>query len=336
MSVRTALPDLQQPAAALRTAVTIAGLAPSVQNTQPWRWRIRPGSLDLLADRRRQLTVTDPDRRLLTVSCGAALHHAEVVLAAQGHGSLLLPVPDPRRPDHLARLCLAGPARVSAATMRLYQAIGLRSTDRRPGGRAPVDDTALLLVTLAVQAHGCFLWPLRRDQVVGLAAAVGHAQQAQAADAAWRAETARWAGGARREGAGVPDASIPERRPCTAVAGRDFGRAGTLPVGDGTDGAATYAILYGALDEPVDWLNAGRALSHAWLTATDVGVSVLPVSAPVEVPADRETVRGLLPGAGYPYLVLRLTQARERGGPAPTPRLPLAKILAPDGTAQRL
>jgi hypothetical protein len=82
----------------------------------------------------------------------------------------------------------------------------------------------------------------------------------------------------------MPDANIPDRHPHTTVPGRDFGRAGTLRVGDGHDRSATYAILYAEVDEPVDWLNAGRALSAAWLTATDAGVSVLPVSSAVEVP----------------------------------------------------
>ena len=35
--------------------------APSVLNTQPWHWRVHPERLELFADRRRQLTVTDPD-----------------------------------------------------------------------------------------------------------------------------------------------------------------------------------------------------------------------------------------------------------------------------------
>jgi nitroreductase len=328
MSSITVLPDLQQPATALTAAVTIAGLAPSIHNTQPWHWRMRTVGVDLWAERRRQLATSDPDGRLLTLSCGAALHHAQVALAAQGYQSIVLPFPDPAKPDHLARLCLAGPVPVTAAVMRLYHAIGLRSTDRRPGRPEPVDDNALLSVVLAVQSEGCFLHPLRPDQVVDLAAAVGQAQEDQAADPRWRAEIGRWAGGTRSGGAGVPDANIPDRRPSTTVAQRDFGHPGTLPVGDGHDRAATYAILYGEVDEPVDWLNAGRALSHAWLAATDVGISVMPVSAAVEVPAARLSLHGMLPCPGYPYLVLRLSEADVHRAPLPTPRLSTRQVVS--------
>jgi hypothetical protein len=321
MATITIQPDLQQPATALSAAVTIAGLAPSVHNTQPWRWRIRPGALELWADRSRQLTASDPDGRLLTLSCAAALHHAQVALAAQGFGTTVVPYPDPSHPDHLAHLSVDGPVPVTAAIMRLYHAIGLRSTDRRPVAPLPIDENALLGIILAVQAQGCYLQPLRPDQVIELASTVAYAQDTEAADPAWRVEMTRWAGGTRPDGSGVPDANIPARQPRTTVPERDFGRTGTLPVDDGHDRHAVYAILYGEMDEPVDWLGAGRALSAAWLTATDHGVSVMPLSAPIEVPATRQTLRAQLAGLGYPYLVLRLGMTAERRGPAPTPRL---------------
>jgi hypothetical protein len=290
---------------------------------------MRTTGADLWAERRRQLAATDPQGRLLTLSCGAALHHAQTALAAQGYRCVVLPFPDTEHPDHLARLSLAGPVPVTAAAMRLYHAIGLRSTDRRPGRTEPVDDSALLSIILAIQTEGCFLHPLRPDQVAELAAAVDQAQDTQAADPAWRAEIARWAGGTRPGGAGVPEASIPDRRPPAAVAQRDFGHPGTLPVGDGHDDCATYAILYGVADEPADWLGAGRALSHAWLTATDAGITVTPMSGAVEVRAARHALRRLLPCFGYPYLVLRLSEADERRMPAPTPRLATRQVISP-------
>jgi len=47
----------------LTRAATAAGYAPSILNTQPWRWRLEPGRLHLFAERSRQLTVTDPQGR---------------------------------------------------------------------------------------------------------------------------------------------------------------------------------------------------------------------------------------------------------------------------------
>ncbi|MEU4749761.1 nitroreductase, partial [Micromonospora tulbaghiae] len=56
--------------------------APSVFNTQPWRWRVTTDALELRADPDRQLAHTDPDGRLLMLSCGAAQPPAPVSPAA--------------------------------------------------------------------------------------------------------------------------------------------------------------------------------------------------------------------------------------------------------------
>jgi hypothetical protein len=64
-------------------------------------------------------------------------------------------------------------------------------------------------------------------------------------------------------------AVLPARPQRTTVPGRDFGTAGTLPIGPGHDRAA-YAVSYGDDDEPESSLRAGEALSAAWLTATEL------------------------------------------------------------------
>ena len=49
----------------LTRAAEVAGKAPSILNTQPWRWVVRDGVARLYADRSRQLRALDPDGRLL-------------------------------------------------------------------------------------------------------------------------------------------------------------------------------------------------------------------------------------------------------------------------------
>ena len=88
-------------------------------------------------------------------------------------------------------------------------------------------------------------------------------------------------------------------------------------------------MLYGDDDEPDSWLRAGEALSAAWLTATELGVSVVPLSGAIEVTATREALRGVLAGLGHPYLVLRLGIADpDHAGPPPArPRIPAAQVV---------
>jgi nitroreductase len=116
---------------ALTGAAAAAGYAPSILNTQPWRWRLEPGRLELFAERARQLTVTDPQGRLLTISCGAALHHARTALAAAGWSAHVARLPDAGQPDLLATLTVTGPT--AAAEL---------ATRSRPGNPRPAQRPA--------------------------------------------------------------------------------------------------------------------------------------------------------------------------------------------------
>jgi hypothetical protein len=179
-----------------------------------------------------------------------------------------------------------------------------------------------------VESAGAGLHLLHPDQVYDLAGAADQAQRAESEDIAWQAEIGYWTGGARPLGSGIPDAAIPDRATRTTVPSRDFGHDGDLPVSAAHENAATFAILYGPDDDAVDWLRAGEALSAAWLTATELGLSVLPLSATIEVAVTRERMRGLLSGIGRPYLVLRFTAGDPAGVAAPhTPRLPAAQVI---------
>jgi nitroreductase len=321
-------PAVQTMTGALANAAALAGYAPSIHNTQPWRWQVGEDALDLYLVHSRQLAITDPDRRLAILSCGAALHHARTALAAEGHHVEVTRLPDPEQPGWLARIRLTDRSEVTAAAVRLVQTVRVRHTDRRPLTGTPLAPADLDAIVTAVGAEGIRLHILRRDQVLDLAAAVSYAQRTETADEAWQAELDYWTGGTRPTGTGVPDSAIPEQAPQTTVPGRDFGRRGTLPVSAEHDTGATFAILYGEQDSPVDWLRAGEALSAAWLTATERGIAVLPLSATVEVPATRLTLRRLLSGLGEPYLVLRLGHADpDHAGPPHTPRLPAEQTI---------
>ena len=88
-----------------RELIRMACYAPSVHNTQPWAWRlVSADTIELHADRSRQLTETDPEGRDLVLSCGAALHH--LVVAAEGFGLVAETrlLPDGGDADFLARV----------------------------------------------------------------------------------------------------------------------------------------------------------------------------------------------------------------------------------------
>jgi nitroreductase len=58
-----------------RRLVEAAGAAPSIHNTQPWRFRVAGDALlEIHGDPERMLWVADAHGRALHLSCGAALH----------------------------------------------------------------------------------------------------------------------------------------------------------------------------------------------------------------------------------------------------------------------
>ncbi|OKI61894.1 Acg family FMN-binding oxidoreductase [Micromonospora sp. CB01531] len=312
---------------ALTEAAATSGRAPSVHNTQPWRWKVLPDALELRMVREARLTATDPEGRLVTLSCGAALHHARVALAAEGWTALVERLPDPAQPELLARLTGFRHTGADPDAMRLVQCMHVRHTDRRPVREEPLPGPALDEIVRAALAEGVRLEVLDSDQVMELAAAAGQAATVTAEDPETREELEYWTSRAGT-GTGLPPEVLPEQAPQTTVPARDFGRPGTLPIGPGHDRAAVYGILWNTEDEPDNWLRAGEGLSAAWLTATRLGASMVPLSGVVEVEGTRQTVRRLLAGLGFPYLALRLGLADPaHAGPPHTPRLPTEEIV---------
>src|SRR5437764_14995268 len=71
--------------ALLHRAAMRAMRAPSIHNTQPWRFVLTQDALEIHADRTRRLKVLDPRGRQLRISLGCALFHARVAIAPAGH-----------------------------------------------------------------------------------------------------------------------------------------------------------------------------------------------------------------------------------------------------------
>ena len=320
---------------ALLDAVSLAVWAPSIHNTQPWRWRLADGWLDLFLERSRLLAVADPAAHLAVLSCGAALHHARISLAAAGWRAVVTRLDEGSGPDHLARLRLDRRADAVAAAQRLVDVVPDRHTDRLTTPGPPLDGHRLRSVATAVEQEGARLQILRPNQVYELARAADQAHDIEAHDA-WQAELAHLMGPDRPAGIGIPDEAVSHGAGWAAHhgagwaahPGRHFCRDGATLITECHHHAATFAILHGVGDSRSERLRAGEALSAGWLTATEHEVAVLPLSAMIEIGTTREALRGMLTGHDHPYLVLRFSALDPDAGPQQlTPRLNVREIL---------
>ncbi|GAA1762580.1 Acg family FMN-binding oxidoreductase [Luedemannella helvata] len=310
-------PYAAEVAVLLRGAVAAALRAPSVLNTQPWRWRLSGSTLELYRDPSRQLHVLDPDGRLAVLSCGAALHHARVSLAAARRRALAERFPDPAAMDLLARLTVAPGTYTDQREIAMAHAIQQRRTDRRLIAHARyLGEEQLAPLSAAATGEGVTLHRVTPGQRHLAAVAADRAQRIQDANGAYAREIANWTRH-RSAGSGVDAASMvaPVQRP---VPLRDLSGGGEtgLHSGFGDDDYAEYLILATRDDTALDWLRAGEAASAVWLTATVGGLAMSAISEVIEVPEARVVLSGLLDQPHFPQLVLR---TGLQGHPSPAP-----------------
>ncbi|WP_345733937.1 Acg family FMN-binding oxidoreductase, partial [Cryptosporangium minutisporangium] len=281
--------------AVLDEAAAAALRAPSVLNTQPWRWIVHERSLDLRADPTRRLTALDPEGRMLTVSCGAALDHALIALRVEGYPARVELLPDPHDPELLATIHPAAYRPAAAEDYWRYQTTLRRHTDRRPFGPDPVTEDQIAGLARAAFAHGVHLHVVETHQVPVLAAVAAAAARTELADPAERAELNRWAHREPGAATGLPvDVTVPGTpRP---VPLRPYAEdvEGRLEAGPGDDSGARYLILWGHQDGRRAWLRAGQALSAVLLTAAELGLGTSPMTDLVEVASTRLVLRRLL------------------------------------------
>ena len=320
----------------LAAAVTHAVLAPSVHNTQPWRWRIRTDAVELHADPCRHLDATDPDRRDLVISCGAALHHLRVALAAAGHAVDTDRLPDPEDRHHLATVRVR-PGRPDPAAAALFGAIERRRTDRRRMSHTPVDDGDVRAVLHAARDTGALLVPVTTAAMKDLlVAALDDAARRQAFVPGYAAELRMWSSRYAAARDGIPASSIATTP--VGLAGRTPLRPfphGTLHQPADPDGpripddAASLFVVATDHDGVLDRLRAGEATSAVLLTATRLGLATTPLSQGIEVRATRELIRHeVLHIPEHPQILLRIGRPAAHAAEIPrSPRRDLWSVL---------
>lgn len=130
--------------------VELACQAPSVDNSQPWRWRAGENQLTLSIDRSRVLLQEDPTGRNVVISCGAALDHLLTAARALGVDTEVARLPEGPDSQVLATVRLS-PGTPSATAAEDIANLRARCTDRRRLTSWPVPTR--FLDTLAAEAR---------------------------------------------------------------------------------------------------------------------------------------------------------------------------------------
>lgn len=308
--------------------IATAARAPSIHNTQPWRFKVSQDAIELYADPRRKLRMDLAGREML-ISCGAALFGLRLAIRSLGYQPVTELLPDPGGPRLLARVRLGRPVPVSEAEHRMVEAIPHRHTHRGPFDPGPLPEGLLAGLQHDALAEGATLVHVDRaisyQQLVDIVNAVGRRQDL---DSVARAEVRRWTraiGSAARDG--VPAQAF-EAQAFPAAAGQqhgrlrqrdfDLGRGLGLLMTGGAPAAAT-AILVTVGDGRTDWLRAGQGLHRLLAHAATRWVFASLHSQPLEAAAIRSEIRHRLKLPGIPQMLLQLGLARTTQATARRP-----------------
>ncbi|WP_086664576.1 Acg family FMN-binding oxidoreductase [Lentzea kentuckyensis] len=309
----------------IESALTTASLAPSVHNTQPWRFLVRRDRIELHPDSRRKLAATDPEDRELRLSCGAALFNLRLALQSMGVRPLVSMLPGQDAPGALAVVRHGGKLKIDAEQRALLDAVPRRRTNRRPFLEARLDPRQRHALVRAAELERSWLHVVTTpEQRAQLKRFVQKAHQIQLGDKGVQAELASFTG--HRPGAadGVPPSSAgvrPEMQDEWVF--RDFQGPERHP-GKDYESDPLVVVLCSHYDGPLGDLQAGQAMQRVLLTATTHGLSASFLSQPIEVRRVREDLRRALGGMLVPQTVLRLGYST----PVPaTPRRPVSELL---------
>jgi hypothetical protein len=313
----------------LKKAVQLACRAPSVHNSQPWRWVAEEGILRLFVDRDRTVPGTDRSGRETILSCGAALDHLRVAMRAAGWDAQTGRFPNPNDRDHLASIEFNPADHVTSAQRDRAKAILRRRTDRLPLGqptywslfepvlRGTFDES---LVTLDV---------LSDDVRPQLVKASQLSEALRRDDESYHAELEWWTSSFALD-EGVPPSAL-----ASDTESRRVDVAREFPARSNQDRRPEVAVDWSKIlvlstpeDTRADVLRCGEALSTVLLECTMAFMATCTLTHLIELDESRDIVRGLLNDGGQPQVLIRVGVAPSiEAVPPPTPRRPPSDVL---------
>jgi len=313
----------------IKDAVQLACRAPSLHNSQPWRFLMGKDRVHLLADPSRIIRATDTSGREALLACGAVLDHFKVAMAAAGYAANINRFPDPGNRLHVATIDFTPMEFVTAAHRQRANAILLRRTDRLPFAAPP--DWVIDRVLRTIDSAAVRVDTIPEDLRPRLAEASQLTEALRLYDSSYHAELNWWTA-AFETSQGIPHSSLVSAAESDRV---DVGR--TFPVAQhrerrpevGED-RSTVLVLSTYDESPDSVLRCGERLSAFLIEATTVGLATCTLTHITEIPASREIVAGLIDQSGQgftPQVLIRVGRAPSiEDVPPPTPRRPIDEV----------
>ena len=315
----------------IRDAVRLACRAPSLHNSQPWRWVVEGDIVQLFVEPDRVVRGADSSGREAVIACGAVLDHFRVAMAAAGFTSNVDRFPNPNNRLHVASIEFTAMEFVTDGHRQRATAILLRRTDRLPFAAPPDWDTFEPALHDTVDSDAVRLDIIPDNLRPQLVDASQLTESLRLYDSSYHAELDWWTA-AFEVTEGIPHSSLVSAAESDRV---DVGR--TFPVThhrerrpEVDEDRSRILVLSTYDDTRESVLRCGELLSAVLLDATMVGLATCTLTHITEVPASREIVAGLIDQSNQgitPQVLIRvgLTPSIE-DVPPPTPRRPIGEV----------
>ncbi len=314
----------------IQEAVALACHAPSVHNSQPWKWVADGSVLHLFADRVRLVPAIDSSGREMILSCGAVLDHLNIAMAAAGWDTAVARFPDPTNSDHVAAVEFSASPAVDAAQRRRAEAILRRRTDRLPLAAPrgwPERESSLRSF---VEGRAVMLAVVPDDARSQLAEASQLTESIRRQDPTYQSELRWWTSPFELEQGVPPSARVSASEADRVDVARTFPTTG---YGDrrarvGAD-HSKIIVLSTPADSRSEVLRCGEVLSTVLLECTAAGLATCTLTHLTEVAHSRRLIGELTGQPGLPQLLIRVGQTPDTGEhPRPTPRRPLGEVFS--------
>jgi nitroreductase len=280
--------------------------APSIHNTQPWRFEVQGPVIDVLLDEERTLPLEDASGRAAHIGIGAAALNVRVAAAMLGHESRLAVHPDPARPQVTARVFLFGRNTPIAGLSSLYGEVTRRHTYRGPLLDHPIPAQVQRQLDTAAHNEGARLHWLDAASRSGLRTLLRQTDNLDLHDEDRLHERHSWIGGDRSHD-GVPQNALgpsPVRPALVRDLDAGFNNAQRSQAVFETD--PDIVVLTTRDEDPTGWVRAGAALQRVLLTATSYDLAASFLDQLLERPGPRYQIRELLGGRAWPQMVIRI------------------------------
>ncbi|AVV44619.1 nitroreductase family protein [Streptomyces sp. ID05-04B] len=325
-------------ASTLKPCLAAAAAAPSIFNTQPWRFRLAPETvtLEVRAAPERGLRHVDPAGRALHLSVGASVFNLRVAVGHFGWRPVTRLLPAPEDPELLATVRFTGPASRPATEHRadLYEAIGRRHSSRFAFSGRSLPPQLRAELAEAARAEGALLTFPDTAETERLLRVTAEAEHRNRTDPDRGTESRRWIHRDRDAltDVGLPQAALGPQDSHERLPMRDFTaqRHAERLTAQPFEKDPVIALLTTEHDRRADWLRAGQALQHLLLVATVHGVRASLLHQPMEWPDLRHALSPAPGRIGHAQILIRLGYGPD--GPT-TPRRAAHRLLDTGPTA---